>query len=525
VTVELAGLMAGLGCLGWGHFVLSFLGAREVWPQRGCLERLTTACLLGLVLVPMALYLGVLLAGPLPVWAGDSLLGAGVLAGLLRLRALGPVASCSERAHGLTLVMLVSLVALGLLAFVASSAAPVHLFDPVFHFAYKGKILWHEGLASGAFTDLDGSVGRVMTHPSYPPLVPSLEVMGSFPLGDFSASAARVLWALFAIAPAVWIAAALEDRALRVRLAGALLWLSLPIIYYYRLPHAAPMKAVVGLLFGPDGAAGVLGGEGWRGTDGASLDAGGDLVVAAFLCGAVVYLGRARRAAGDAWIAGIFLAGAILAKNEGLALSAVLVVALGIGLGARRLLKMPVASGLGAVRALGAALVVSAPWLVYRGRIPAIDESYPELMQPAHVLKSMTADRFFEGQAEPALVTVLREYFLTFTDVLHWNLIWPLFVVALFCALARPRRALERGALLPLLVVAGGLVAFFLILVVTPWHLGRLFTTGIPDRLFLQVAPLAAWGVVAWVFAPSLGSSSDEDPGSARDEALIEVEA
>ena len=87
---------------------------------------------------------------------------------------------------------------------------------------------------------------------------------------------------------------------------------------------------------------------------------------------------------------------------------------------------------------------------------------------------------------------------------MRWNLIWPLFLAVLGASLVRFRTAFSRGALLPTLITLGALMLFFLILVVTPWHLGSLFRTGIPDRLFLQVAPLAAWAIAAWVFAPQV---------------------
>lgn len=525
MTVELAGLVTGLACLSAGHLVLSLLtrGARgtsdvrtpDVWLQRGRLEWLVTATLLGIVLLPTLVYLATLAFGPLPVWAGNGLLGVALLGGLVSLRQL-PARRASSAApwSGFESSLLVAAVLLVLVALVASSASPVHLFDPVFHFAYKGKLLFHEGLFAGGFTDVDGAVGRVMTHPSYPPLVPSLEVLASYPLGEFQAHVGRGLFFLFALAPAVWIAAALEDRGRRAQLVGALLWLSLPMIYYYRLPHNAGGSALLGLLLGPDGAGSLFGGSSWRTTDGASLDGGGDLPTAAFLCGAVLYMARVRRAAGDGLVAGVLLAGAVLAKNEGLALAAVLVCALVLAAGAGRWLakdeRLP--GDRRALVAFGLALLITLPWFWFRARIPAVDESYPSLMKPASILSAMTDERYRAGGTELAPVTVAREYLRTFFGVWHWNLLWPLFLVAFGGALLAPRRALRRGAFLPLFLTAGALAAFFLILVVTPWHLGRLFTTGIPDRLFLQVAPLAAWGIAAWVFAPVEADGCSEVP-------------
>lgn len=513
MTAEVAGLIAWLALFGAGAAVLRLATRREGWGLRGRLEFLVTASMIGAALVPALVYAAIWLAGPLPVWLGQALvyalaaLGAFGLVAVAQRRGFTPNPACFawQRTTPFDRVLVGLCVVFAALAAVLSVAWPVHLFDPVFHFAYKGKVLWHEGLGTGAFTTVEGLVGRVMTHPSYPPGVPALEVLASYPLGEFTAHAGRLFSALFVIAPAVWIASALEDRSRRAQLVGALLWLSLPVIYYYRLPHNDVGTALSGLVFGPELTRDWFGAAGLRRTDGATLDGGGDLPVAAFLCGVVVYLGRAWKRRGDGVIAGLLLAGAILAKNEGLAMAAVLGIAFALTMGARRVFAQEARprAGLAAfATALGLALALCLPYLVFKGQIPVIDESYPELMKPGPLTKALTEQRFYQGSMEPAPVTVGREYLLTFTDVLRWNLLWPLFVAALGCALVRPGRAVRHGALLPALTTAGALSVFFLILVVTPWHLGSLFRTGIPDRLFLQVAPLAAWAIAAWVFAP-----------------------
>ena len=526
MTVEVAGAIACLGMFGAGHFALRGLLAGVGWGLRGRLEWTVTALAMGAVLMPALVYALIWISGPLPVGLGQALVYASAVAGLLgcvqvaQKRGFTPSPACFawQLATRLDLALLGACIVFAGLAIVLSVAWPVHLFDPVFHFAYKGKILFHEGLGTGAFTDLDGPVGRVMTHPSYPPLIPAMEVFASFPLGEFSAHAGRVMSALFVIAPAVWIASALEDRGRRAQFIGALLWLSLPVLYYYRLPHNDLDKAVVGLLLGPEGARGLFGGAGLRRVDGATLDACGDLPVAALLCGAAVYLGRAFTQRRDGLIAGVLLGGAVLAKNEGLAMLGVLLVAWGLCALVRRLkrtsdaalpaLELPLATrplgGRALAAAFGVALLLCLPYLTFKGQIPVIDESYPELMKPDTLWASLTTKRMYQGNMEPAPVTVGREYLLTFGDALRWNLIWPLFLAVLGASLVRFRTAFSRGALWPTLITLGALMLFFLILVVTPWHLGSLFRTGIPDRLFLQVAPLAALAIAAWVFAPQV---------------------
>lgn len=511
MSVEVAGLIALLGFFGVGHALMRRVFGAEGWGPRGRLEWLVTAAMVGTALVPALVYAAIWMAGPLPVWLGQVLVYGTALLGLLGLvqvaRRVGFTASPAcwawSRTTALDRVLLGACVVFAGLAAVLSVAWPVHLFDPVFHFAYKGKVLFHEGLGTGAFTTVEGLVGRVMTHPSYPPGVPAMEVFASFPLGEFSAHAARLMGALFVIAPAVWIASALENRGWRAQYVGALLWLALPILYYYRLPHNDLGTSISGLLAGPELTRAWFGGAGLRRTDGATLDGGGDLPVAAFLCGVVVYLGRAWSRRGDAVLVGLLLGGAVLAKNEGLALLAVLGVAFALWSLARRWARVErAATWRGFGLALLLALVMALPYLVFKRSIPVIDESYPELMKPGPLWDALTTKRFYQGTMEPAPVTVGREYLLTFGDLLRWNLLWPLFIGVLVCALVRIKRAVRHDALLPALVTVGALLLFFLILVVTPWHLGSLFRTGIPDRLFLQVAPLAALAIAAWIFAP-----------------------
>ena len=64
-----------------------------------------------------------------------------------------------------------------LFAVFAAASVPMHGFDSTFHYAYKAKLLFHEGFATEAWTDLGGPIGRSMEHPSYPPLVPALELL------------------------------------------------------------------------------------------------------------------------------------------------------------------------------------------------------------------------------------------------------------------------------------------------------------------------------------------------------------
>ena len=126
---------------------------------------------------------------------------------------------------------------------------------------------------------------------------------------------------------------------------------------------------------------------------------------------------------------------------------------------------------------------VSSTWRA----IPSIDEGYPSLLRPS-ILRAQLSEN---GPM------VAREFLEAWFNPLAWNLLWPAFFAALAYGALRPRRLLVSDGLLPALVVLGGLVLYTAILVVTPWDLNVLFHTGIPDRLFVHLAPAAALATLA----------------------------
>ncbi len=531
---DASGVITGLCLFLAGHFMLRFsVRGSELRGDarvRGPLEWSVTALMVGAAILPALVIALTWLFGPLSVLAGRLLVFAPAVLGLALLLWPGLLGSAPTpgrlgsgdvvyRFRGEAPKSALELAGFALLGVAtlailfAAFSSPVHAFDPVFHFAYKGKILFTEGFSAEAWSDLTGPVGRVMTHPTYPPGVPALEVLASYPLGEFSATAGRGLMALFVLAPAAWLFAAMRSVTFRSgasgRVAGllaALLWVTLPILFYIRLPHAAGgFDAVWGLVFGPGDSAGVVGSP-WRATDGPSLDGGGDLPLAGFVFGALLHLWRllpGTRGEGDRadiFVAGALLGAAVLAKNEGLALFAVLVIAVGLVVCARRIAGLSSSiwrelAPLGLASAF--AILMISPWFVIKAGIPTIDESYFDLVQPAHLVSAVFTER---PNGELSITIVSREFLKTFLDPLHWNMIWVLFAGYLLHSLRRPVQLLGSDAVLPLLFVVGGLLAFFLILAVTPWPLGQLFTTGIPDRLFLQLAPTAIFATVliAW---------------------------
>jgi hypothetical protein len=544
---DLSGVVTSASLFLTGHLVLSLAvrgpESRGQARTRGSLEWAVSALALGAAILPALLVAAIWIFGPLSVLAGRLLMGVPSLVGLVILlrpsligsagakRRLGsgtPAGDIRGAAPTSSLEML-GFAALGigsLVVLFAAFSSPVHLFDPVFHFAYKGKILFTEGFSPAAWRDLDGPIGRVMTHPTYPPGVPALEVLASYPLGEFSATSARGLMALFVLAPAAWLFSAFRSVGFRSGVEGrapgmiaALLWLTLPLLFYIRLPHVGGgLDAISGLLFGP-GEGANLEGSPWRTADGPSLDGGGDLALAGLMFGALLHIWRllpGTRGAGDRAdiiVAGVLLGSAVLAKNEGLALLAVLIIAVGLVVLVRRIFMKRTAplQELGPlVGATLIALFMILPWFVVKGGIPAIDESYTQLLTPSNLADTLFASR--GGRLSLAIVG--EEFVRTFLDPLHWNLVWILFFGYLGRGLMRPKQLLGSDAALPVLFVIGGLVAFFVILVVTPWPLGQLFTTGIPDRLFLQLAPVAIFGtlLIAWPHTAQKAPADVESP-------------
>lgn len=500
-----------------GHLALGLAGLER---PRTRLEWLATAALCGLAL-QLALAMAALRAfGPLDPWAGRLVVFLPALAGLALLAARGlPPRRESEPAPGGPARLL--LVALAGLVVVTAAGAPVHLFDATFHFAYKGTVLYHEGFAPAAFAELDGHVGRVMTHPTYPPGLGLLHVVASWVDGAYSRDLARPLLALFALAPAVWLHASLRHRGPVAARTAALLWLGLPILYYLRTPHDDAHRALAGLVLGTDTAEAWLGGFPWHRADGPSLDGGGDLPLAAFLAAAVVHLARHLGLGGrrgdpaDLLVVGLAVTGMLLVKNEGLALVAVLALAAGLALVLGRWLGDP-APGLARPGAALLALVLGAllvtPWYAFQRQIPELDESYPSQLTVENLTRGFTVSEI-QDSGDVAMTRaefIVLEGLLAMAHPLTWNLLWYGFLVALALALRRPGRAHALGLSLPLLVVLGGLAVFGIILLVTPWNLGRLFATGIPDRLYLQLAPLVVWVLALTMFSPR--TATEEAP-------------
>jgi hypothetical protein len=525
-----------------GHLVLCAAGPKRA---RSLTEWTLTAMMVGAVCSVIASIAAVFLMGPLGLWTGRMLIGGPALAGLISMVFLpsmrlsnalagpggsGPVVGPRTRWNAPARILLLLLSA-GII-FTATSA-PVHLFDSVFHFGYKGRVMFTEGIGGAAWTDLEGPVGRLMTHPKYPPGVPALEVVTGWFLGHFDASAARGLLAIFALAPAVWICGALRARGRTVATLGAITWLAVPLLYYLKVPLGHSFHSVYGLLLGQDGAEPIFSNflvapDGktdltparlhhmfvtrWSNPDGGGLDGSADLPLAACLFGALVHLWRMLPCVSlesdrtDWVVAMLMISGMLLMKNEGVAFFLLLALALFVAalLASGDQMLVTVKSLLpriGPVFAL--ALLLAAPWFIARAGIPNVDEDYPSQMSASNLVSVFSEP--LEGKEKLGIhgyapVIVGKQFFIALGNPLKWNLMWVLFGTTLLWSLVFARRRLGGDALLPLILVLLGTGMYFAILVVAPWDHGSLFKMGIPERLFLHIAPPAILATFAMLW-------------------------
>lgn len=546
--------------------------------ERGPLERHGVAILLGLSALT-ALYVVVAIAGGGPVAHGTGRMLAFVPAGLgLLLYARGAFtrikggqvarafdATRRQWSHASRRRSSFALIAIGtaatlffaLFAVFFAGSLPVHLFDSLYHFAYKGKVLFAEGfggsgwmvpseaLELGRIEGQHDSVGRLMTHPNYPPGIPALHSLVGSQLGRFSEDATRPLMSLYVLGCAALLWAWLSKRSLGAAVAGTLSWVSLPFLYYskvwyplIKMPPQVSEEAFfgsIGFQFdhlwrslvaswmgrkssftdGSDGTMAASFPDGW------TLDGSADLPQAVLFGVGLILAWRCLRWSGeradraDALCAGVILGGCTLVKNEGLALLAVAGGSMGLFwlLGAWRAHALASKDrtnlrGLtdGAI-VFGIAALMAAPWMSIRGEIPSIDEDYPQaikVMLGAAELSDEELEEMPAGQptsiaeAFERVPVVLGGFVTSFIHVLRWNLVWILFIATVVTWLVLRGRRLLTHPMLPLLLAAvGTLVAYGLILVVTPWDLPLLFSTAIPGRIILHVVPLVIFVTAA----------------------------
>jgi len=191
--------------------------------------------------------------------------------------------------------------------------------------------------------------------------------------------------------------------------------------------------------------------------------------------------------------AGLGLAGAVMMKNEGLALAGVCLLALLL------VSFVPPRRSRVAIPFAAVALLGIAPWLGLRAQLPAIDENYSEQLTVENVMHYLGGGRELVEKSPLAMSgrdpvdlenaptrisLVLAAFWDEFSDLRSWGLLWLLLIVAL--PVTRQRLADPENRWLTL-VVLGGISLYFLILLVTPWNFPSLRDKGIPERLLVHL--------------------------------------
>ncbi len=464
----------------------AWLGGRALLPSRSLLPRSSweeqcAAYLLGTALLPLAAMAATALGIPFHSPLALGLLGAAALAGLWRLRhERAPLRAAALGRPAAALLLL-----LGAGSVLLTLAWPLNEFDPILHFAYKGKLLYFEGDPSGeGFTGVGGAFGRIMTHPNYPLGIPFLEAFAAHAGGGWSDRWVQVPLALWSACLPGAVSLAMRDQGSSRARAAALCAACTPILYARGfLAHGFVDLARAGL-----GEEKMLGGR-------------GDLPLAAFCALGLAFLLRARQCHAPtarrhlAVLAGLAFAGGVMTKNEGLALLAVLACTV--------LLSGPLERGrhLGpGLLAVAVALLASGPWLAHRSQLPSIDEDYAAQVSVERIEHYLTNDE--DASAAPVRPEVygadwsasshwrparIARYFGgEFVNPLSWGVLWILAAWGILKGFRDPEVHFLGIFLL------GGLALYALILLVTPWFLPALHRKGIPARLMLHLLPPAA---------------------------------
>ena len=407
------------------------------------------------------------------------LLGAGLVLGSWRVWR-DRADACAPAELGRGAALLLGSLAVGSIA--VTLAFPLNEFDPILHFAYKGKLLASLGdPADPAFTAVAGEVGRIQTHPNYPLGVPFLEAFAAR-AGGWSDRWVQLPLAFWSACLPGAVAFGLRGISSRAARLGACVAAATPMLY----------------------ASGFLA-EGWSDLAAAGLGEGkmlggrGDLPLAAMMaCGcALVVRARQTNSLPAALAAGVCLAGGAFMKNEGLALLGVASLGWLGTLGLERGRRAPLMAAV-----LAVSWLALAPWLIHRGGLPAIDENYGEqlnwervsfyLSEPEPTDASPIRPELYGPdwtEASPYRVPRIARYFgAEIVDLLSWGLLW---ILALW-SLPWGRRLRDADARWLAWILVGGFALYAMILLVTPWFLPALHRKDIPARLLLHLVGPAA---------------------------------
>ncbi|MFT4529802.1 MAG: hypothetical protein ACI81F_000594 [Thalassolituus oleivorans] len=373
------------------------------------------------------------------------------------------------------------ILAIGALSLIATIAYPINEFDAIYHWAYRGKILLFNGSPlNEAITGIisDDNFGRVVTHPNYPLGVPIIEAFSAYFSGwsDRWVQLPLGLWA----ASMPWLIAfglrGLSQSAIKVSVVATV---ATPILYVTNFTEGGLADLI---------SAGT--------SSGMMLGGGADLAVMCMLTLSAALFLRAinHDCKRLAITAGIALAATAAMKNEGLAMLIVCLMACGLALVFK---KRPILRIIGFFAT--SAILCVAPWLGIRAQIPAIDENYSEQLTVENFMHfaggglelveksplAMSGRQVTDSTGVPTRRSlVAAAFFDEFTDVRSWGLLWLLAAISMGLVFKNIRCFNYRWLTL---VVMGGVLLYFLILLVTPWNFPSLRDKGIPERLLVHL--------------------------------------
>ncbi|MBI3948968.1 MAG: hypothetical protein HY314_00715 [Acidobacteria bacterium] len=342
-------------------------------------------------------------------------------------------------------------------AFVLALSKPFDVWDAVTTWGFKAKVLYHEQtIYTDAFLDRDGALTRIRPRPQYPLGWPMLEYLVAVFVGAFDESNLKFVSALlFGLLVLAMYAACRTWFPRRHALLACALFVSIPFIYY---------QTVFRLLLVGGKKSAILGGM-------------ADLPLACFvfLSATSLFHWFIRPVPAYLVTAAVFSAAAGFTKNEGLAISAVMMGTLGLFILVHRQTRSW--SSLATFMLIW--LVLVGPWLLFQQTLPLELQavrfvwSGAEVVRTLHTLPRVT--RFFVQEAG---------------NFLSWGLIWMLWVVL---SLLSRRQMLATPLKYLYVIILGGLLVDLLVVALAP--VGNVqrafFQSRTLARLLFHFAPLA----------------------------------
>jgi len=372
------------------------------------------------------------------------------------------------------------LLAVGLLSLIATVAYPINEFDAIYHWAYRGKVLLFNGTPlNEAITGIvsNDNFGRVVTHPNYPLGVPIIEAYSSY-FSGWSERWVQLPLGLWAACMPWLVAFGLRNLSSNAIRLAAVATAATPILYVTNFTE----NGFADLLNAGTSSSMMLGG-------------GSDLAVMCLLTLSAALFLRATHSNCKrlAIAAGVALAATAAMKNEGLALLGVCMIACVVAL----FLENRPTRTIGFFAA--SAIICVSPWLGIRAQIPAIDENYSEQLTLENVIHfagggnelieksplAMSGRQQIDEADIPTRRSLVSAAFVDeFFDMRSWGLLWVLAAISIGLMFMNLESFNYRWLTL---VVCGGVLLYFLILLVTPWNFPSLRDKGIPERLLVHL--------------------------------------